>query len=80
MKIITRLLIFACAISAFAAQGPRHKSLRAYAMGNAHVAIVDGKEAIYYKTSMKSLTTFRIFMNPLRMTLTAMEAQASTRR
>lgn len=32
----------------FAAQGPRHKSLRAYAMGNAHVAIVDGKEAIYY--------------------------------
>ncbi|MCI6874267.1 MULTISPECIES: outer membrane protein transport protein [Hallerella] len=48
MKIITRLLILACAISAFAAQGPRHKSLRAYAMGNAHVAIVDGKEAIYY--------------------------------
>lgn len=48
MKWISRLLIFACATSLFAAQGPRHKSLRAYAMGNAHVAIVDGKEAIYY--------------------------------
>mgnify|MGYP002621742796 CR=1 FL=1 len=48
MKFITRLLILACVASVFAAQGPRHKSLRAYAMGNAHVAIVDGKEALYY--------------------------------
>ena len=48
MKSIYSLLIFACAASVFAAQGPRHKSLRAYAMGNAHVAIVDGKEALYY--------------------------------
>jgi hypothetical protein len=32
----------------FAAKGPVHKSLRAYSMGNAHVAIVDDKEAIYY--------------------------------
>lgn len=32
----------------FAAKGPVHKSLRAYSMGNAHVAVVDDKEAIYY--------------------------------
>lgn len=46
MKTPTLLLICTCAC--LAAQGPRHKSIRAYAMGNAHVAIVDDKEAIYY--------------------------------
>ncbi|MCI5601329.1 MAG: conjugal transfer protein TraF [Hallerella porci] len=48
MKALSHLLIFACAACCFAAQGPKHKSLRALAMGNAHVAIVDDKEAIYY--------------------------------
>lgn len=32
----------------FAAKGPSHKSLRAYSMGNALIAVVDDKEAIYY--------------------------------
>ena len=48
MKFSTRLLVLFCAASCLAAQGPKHKSLRAYAMGNAHVAIVDDKEALYY--------------------------------
>lgn len=33
---------------AFAAKAPTHHSLRAEAMGNAHVALVDDKEAIYF--------------------------------
>lgn len=42
-------LLMALATSAlFAAKGPTHKSLRAYGMGNAFVAVVDDKEAIYY--------------------------------
>lgn len=45
-KILNITLLSALCVSA--AQGPRHKSLRAYAMGNAHVAVVDDKEAIYY--------------------------------
>lgn len=32
----------------FAIQGPEHKSLRPLAMGNAFVALVDNKDAIYY--------------------------------
>ena len=32
----------------FAAKAPTHHSLRAESMGNAHVAVVDDKEAIYY--------------------------------
>ena len=48
MKFSTRILVLFCAASCLAAQGPKHKSLRAYAMGNAHVAIVDDKEALYY--------------------------------
>ncbi|MCK9183342.1 MAG: hypothetical protein M0P13_10780 [Fibrobacteraceae bacterium] len=43
----TLLAIFAVGVC-WGAQGPRHKSLRAYAMGNAHVAVVDDKEALYY--------------------------------
>ncbi len=31
-----------------AAGGPKYRSLRAYSMGNAHVAVADDKEAIYY--------------------------------
>lgn len=34
--------------SAYAVQGPRHISIRANAMGGAHIAVVDDKEAIYY--------------------------------
>ncbi len=48
MKSSLILFLLLCVGVTFAAQGPRHKSLRAYAMGNAHVAIVDDKEAIYY--------------------------------
>ena len=32
----------------FAAKAPTHHSLRAESMGNAHVAVVDDKEAIYF--------------------------------
>ena len=32
----------------FAAKAPTHHSLRGESMGNAHVAVVDDKEAIYY--------------------------------
>lgn len=41
-------LIVCTASLAFAAKAPTHHSLRAEAMGNAHVALVDDKEAIYY--------------------------------
>lgn len=42
------LSIFLATSFVWAAKGPVHKSLRAYSMGNAHVAVVDDKEAIYY--------------------------------
>lgn len=32
----------------FAGRGPTHKSLRAYGMGNAFVAVAEDKEAVYY--------------------------------
>lgn len=48
MKKIALLSILCCASVLFAAKGPNHKSLRAYSMGNAHIAVVDDKEAIYY--------------------------------
>ena len=48
MKKIVLLSILCCASVLFAAKGPNHKSLRAYSMGNAHIAVVDDKEAIYY--------------------------------
>lgn len=50
MKSSTKLFIFISllSVSLWAARGPAHKSLRAYSMGNAHVAVVDDKEAIYY--------------------------------
>lgn len=48
MKLIARFFLLIAAVACLAAQGPRHKSLRAFAMGNAHVAISDDKEAIYY--------------------------------
>ena len=43
-------LLFAAvlATTAFAAKAPTHHSLRAESMGNAHVAVVDDKEAIYF--------------------------------
>lgn len=40
--------LFLLTVSAFAAKAPTHRSLRAEAMGNAHVAVVDDKEAIYF--------------------------------
>lgn len=42
------LLITSLVAVSFAAKAPTHHSLRAEAMGNAHVALVDDKEAIYY--------------------------------
>ena len=46
----TIVLLFALALStaAFAAKAPTHHSIRAESMGNAHVAVVDDKEAIYF--------------------------------
>ena len=46
----TIVLFFALAFStaAFAAKAPTHHSIRAESMGNAHVAVVDDKEAIYF--------------------------------
>ena len=40
--------LFLLAASAYAAKAPTHRSIRAEAMGNAHVALVDDKEAIYF--------------------------------
>ena len=48
MKKILFFLIFVLAVASFAAKAPTHHSLRAEAMGNAHVALVDDKEAIYF--------------------------------
>lgn len=48
MKKLILLSILLLAVSTFAAKGPVHKSTRAYGMGNAHIAVVDDKEAIHY--------------------------------
>jgi len=47
-SIIFLIFIALFATAAFAAKAPTHHSLRAEAMGNAHVALVDDKEAIYF--------------------------------
>ena len=46
----TFVLFFALVLTtaAFAAKAPTHHSIRAESMGNAHVAVVDDKEAIYF--------------------------------
>ncbi|NLB62887.1 MAG: hypothetical protein GX801_02095 [Fibrobacter sp.] len=46
-SILFSLLILFATMS-FAGRGPTHKSLRAYAMGNAFVAVAEDKEAVYY--------------------------------
>ena len=48
MKKILIFLICVLAVASFAAKAPTHRSIRAEAMGNAHVALVDDKEAIYF--------------------------------
>ena len=48
MKKVLLILIFVLAATSFAAKAPTHRSIRAEAMGNAHVALVDDKEAIYF--------------------------------
>lgn len=48
MKRILILFTLSLASFAFALRAPTHHSLRAEAMGNAHVAVVDDKEAIYF--------------------------------
>lgn len=47
-RIISLLAVVCLAGISFAAKAPTHHSLRAEAMGNAHVALVDDKEAIYF--------------------------------
>lgn len=47
-KIFVVFFILLLAVCAFAAKAPTHHSLRAESMGNAHIALVDDKEAIYY--------------------------------
>lgn len=42
------LLILGLSVVAMAGKAPMHKSLRAYAMGNAFVAVAEDKEAVYY--------------------------------
>jgi len=41
-------ILLLLASTLYAAQGPVHKSLRAYAMGNAFVAVAEDKDAVYY--------------------------------
>ena len=48
MKRILILFTLSLASFAFALKAPTPHSLRAEAMGNAHVAVVDDKEAIYF--------------------------------
>jgi len=48
MKKRITLAILCLATFALAIKAPTHHSLRAEAMGNAHVAVVDDKEAIYF--------------------------------
>ena len=53
----TFVLFFALVLTtaAFAAKAPTHHSIRAESMGNAHVAVVDDKEAIYFNYAGLSL-------------------------
>ncbi len=48
MKKLLVLLALTLVATSFAAKAPTHRSIRAEAMGNAHVALVDDKEAIYF--------------------------------
>ena len=48
MKKLLVLLALTFVATSFAAKAPTHRSIRAEAMGNAHVALVDDKEAIYF--------------------------------
>lgn len=48
MKRILLIAMATLATASLAAKAPTHHSLRAEAMGNAHVALVDDKEAIYF--------------------------------
>ena len=48
MKKLLVFLILILTVASFAIKAPTHRSLRAEAMGNAHVALVDDKEAIYF--------------------------------
>lgn len=52
MNFCKSFLMLATSLAAlsFAAKAPTHHSLRAEAMGNAHVAVVDDKEAIILTT------------------------------
>ncbi len=45
---LTALYVLGFAVIALAAKAPTHHSMRGESMGNAHVAVVDDKEAIYY--------------------------------
>ena len=47
-RIFAALISLGLATAVFAAKAPTHHSLRGESMGNAHVAVVDDKEAIYY--------------------------------
>ena len=47
-RIIVLATLLFLSISAYAIKAPTHRSIRAEAMGNAHVALVDDKEAIYF--------------------------------
>ena len=55
MKKILLFLICVLAVASFAAKAPTHRSIRAEAMGNAHVALVDDKEAIYFTMCLQKL-------------------------
>ncbi len=47
-KFIAILLLVCVMPLSWAGRGPTHKSLRAYAMGNAFVAVAEDKDAVYY--------------------------------
>ena len=47
-KALVLLFVLAFSTATFAAKAPTHHSIRAESMGNAHVAVVDDKEAIYF--------------------------------
>lgn len=47
-KKLALFLALAFSTAVFAAKAPTHHSIRAESMGNAHVAVVDDKEAIYF--------------------------------
>ena len=47
-KALALLFALVLCTAAFAAKAPTHHSIRAESMGNAHVAVVDDKEAIYF--------------------------------